>query len=196
VATLRGSDDRFELVLICTGNRARSPIAEGFFRRLLADIPVRVHSMGTLELRSGPALREAIEAASRAGLDLSAHRSRTLRGQDLSQADLVLGFELPHLAAAVIDGGAVRERVFSLPELVELVEQTGPPLDTDPIARARQGIAAANAQRVAGTPPAELADPIGQTPEFYRDTVERLRDLCERLAIDLFGGESVRRLSP
>jgi protein-tyrosine phosphatase len=186
----------FELVLICTGNRARSPIAEGYLRRLLADLPVHVHSLGTLELEGAPALPEALEAAARAGLDLSAHRSRALGGRDLSDADLVLGFELSHVAAAVMDGGAARERVFSLPELVELLEQARTPLETDPIERARNAIAAANALRVTGAPLAELADPIGQSASFHRDTVERVRDLSVRLAIGLFGRERVRPLSP
>jgi len=195
VATPGRSEDRFELVLICTGNRARSPVAEGFLRHLLADLPVRVRSLGTLELGGAPALPEALEAASRAGLDLSGHRSQSLRGQELREADLVLGFELSHVSAAVIDGGAPRERVFSLPELVELLEQASPSLDTHPLARARQAIADADARRVVGTPPAELTDPLGRSPKFHRDTVEQVRDLSERLAIGLFGRERVLPLS-
>jgi protein-tyrosine phosphatase len=190
------SADLFELVLICTGNRARSPVAEGFLRHLLADLPVHVHSLGTLELEGAPALPEAVEAALSAGLDLSAHRSRALGGQDLRDADLVLGFEMSHIAAAVVDGGAPRERVFSLPELVELIEQTGAPREIDPIARARHVIAAANAHRVTGVPPAELADPLGKSARFHRDTVGRVRDLSVRLAVALFGRENVRALSP
>jgi protein-tyrosine phosphatase len=192
VVTAGRSADLFELVLICTGNRARSPIAEGYLRRLLADLPVHVHSLGTLELEGAPALPEALEAASRAGLDLSAHRSRALGGQDLSEADLVLGFEMSHLAAAVVDGGAARERVFSLPELVELIDRTDASDEKDPIVRARQTIAAANVLRVAGAQPAELADPIGQSPKFHRETVERIRDLAARLAIGLFGRERLK----
>jgi protein-tyrosine phosphatase len=190
------SADLFELVLICTGNRARSPIAEGYLRQLLADLPVYVHSLGTLELEGAPPLPEALEAAAQAGLDLSAHRSRALGGQDLSQADLVLGFELSHLAAAVVDGRAARERVFSLPELAELIDRSGTSRETDPIRRAREVIATANALRVTGAAPAELADPIGQSPSFHRETVERVRDLSVRLAVGLFGRESVRPLSP
>ena len=186
----------FELVVVCTGNRARSPIAEGFLRRLLADLPVEVHSFGTLELTGAPALPEALEAAAAFDLDISAHRARTLSGEDLSQADLVLGFESSHLAAAVIDGGAPRERVFSLPELVELIEAAGAAQETDPIARARQTIATAHARRLVESPLAELADPLGQSSKVYRDTVERVRDLSVRLAVGLFGRERIRALTP
>lgn len=182
----------FDLVVICTGNRARSPVAEGFLRSLVIDLPVQVRSLGVLDLEGSPALAEAVEAASSLGLDLSGHRARALKGEDLSQCDLVLGFESSHVVTAVIDGGAPRERVFSLPELVELIERGEPTDDADPIARARQTIAAAHARRVTGASPAEVADPIGRDPAFFRQTVEKVRDLSVRLAIGLFGRENVR----
>jgi low molecular weight protein-tyrosine phosphatase len=186
----------FEVILICTGNRARSPVAEGFLRHLVADLPVQVHSLGTLELAGEPALPEAVEAASAHGLDLSSHRARTLRGQDLGHADLVLGFERHHVAAAVIDGGALPEHAFTLPELVELLEQARSADSLDPVEGARKKIADAHARR-AGMPPtalAELADPLGQSRKVFRDTVEQVRDLSVRLAVGLFGRERTRQL--
>jgi low molecular weight protein-tyrosine phosphatase len=184
----------FEVVLICTGNRARSPVAEGFLSRLLADLPVRVHSLGTLELAGAPALREAVEAASQHGLDISTHRARALRGEDLSQADLVLGFERNHVAAAVVDGGARPERVFTLPELVELLEESRAADEPNPIKRARRQIAAAHTRRAdnVSPTPAELADPIGQSPKVFRETVEQVRDLSLRLAAGLFGEDALQ----
>jgi protein-tyrosine phosphatase len=189
-------DERFELVLVCTGNRVRSPIAEGFLRHLLADLPVRVRSLGTLELGEAPPLPEALEAASRLGLDISAHRARALSGEDLGQSDLVLGFERSHLAAAVVDGGAPTERVFSMPELVELIEATEPARAMEPIERAHHTIAHAHARRYGdvSAPATELADPLGQSRDFYRDTVERVRDLSVRLAVGLFGRKAIRPL--
>jgi low molecular weight protein-tyrosine phosphatase len=187
--------DEFELVLLCTGNRARSPVAEGFLRDLLADLPVRVRSLGTLELGAAPALPEAIEAAAGLGLDISNHRARALAGEDLSGADLVIGFEQRHVAAAVVDGAARRDRVFSLPELVELLEESAPHGFGEPVERARQAIADAHARRGNSlSARAELADPLGHDRTFYRDTVERVRELSERLAVGLFGEDAVRPL--
>ena len=190
------SQDEFELVLLCTGNRARSPVAEGFLRDLLADLPVRVRSLGTLELGAAPALPEAIEAAAGLGLDISEHRARALAGEDLSGADLVVGFEQRHVAAAVVDGGARRDRVFSLPELAELLEESAPQRFGDPVERARQAIADAHARRSrhSASERAELADPLGHDRSFYRNTVERVRELSTRLAAGLFGDEAVRPL--
>jgi protein-tyrosine phosphatase len=195
--TSTGSHERFELVLLCTGNRARSPVAEGFLHYLLADLPVHVHSLGTLELSGAPALPEALEAASQHGLDISKHRARTLQGEDLSQADLVVGFERIHVAAAVIDGGARAERVFTLPELVGLLEEARPVPTMDAIDGARQKVSDAHARRAGAVPgsQAEVADPIGQSGKVYRDTVDQVRDLSLRLAIGLFGRKAVRPLS-
>ena len=191
------SKHEFELVLLCTGNRVRSPITEGFLSDLLADLPVRIRSLGTLELGPAPALPEAIEAAAALGLDISDHRARALAGEDLSGADLVVGFEQRHVAAAVVDGGASRERVFSLPELVELLEQSDSQRFGKPVERARQAVADAHARRSgqAGSGRAELADPLGQDRSFYRSTVERVRELSARLAVGLFGEDAVRPLS-
>jgi len=187
---------RFELALICTGNRVRSPIAEGFLRHLLADVPVRLRSVGTMELRGAPPLPEAVEAASVLGLDISTHRARSLQEGDLSDSDLVLGFELRHLAAAVVSGRALRERAFLLAELVGLIDAVGPASDADPVERARRTIARAQMERGNGIPSArsQLVDPLGRDRAFYRSTAERLLDLCERVAIGLFGADAIRPL--
>lgn len=183
------SDDEFELVLLCTGNRVRSPIAEAFLRDLLAGLPVRLSSLGTLDLGAAAPLPEAIEAAAALKLDISGHRARTMRGGDLSSADLVIGFEQRHVAAAVVDGGAPRDRTFTLPELVELLETSVPERFGTPVERARDALAYAHARR--GERPGELADPLGQDRSVYGSTVERIQDLTARLALGLFGEEAV-----
>jgi protein-tyrosine-phosphatase len=187
----------FELVLVCTGNRVRSPIAEAFLRELLADLPVRLRSLGTLDLGEVPPLPEAMEAAAAHGLDIAGHRARTLYADDLGTADLVIGFESRHTAAAVVDAGARRDRTFSLPELVDLLDEPNRQGFVDPLERARHVIAAADSRRGehAGARAAELADPLGQDRNFYRTTVERIRELSERLAEGLFGQETLRPLS-
>jgi protein-tyrosine-phosphatase len=44
------SEDSFDVVFICTGNRFRSAIAEGLMRRLTEGIAVQTTSAGTLDL--------------------------------------------------------------------------------------------------------------------------------------------------
>src|SRR5680860_173255 len=111
----------FEVVFVCTGNRARSPLAAVLFDRYSEGVDVRVHSVGTLELGSLPALPRAVEAGRDLFVDLSGHLTRSVRDVDLSSADVVLGFESFHVSAAIAQGGAHPERTFLLRELVALL---------------------------------------------------------------------------
>jgi protein-tyrosine phosphatase len=180
----------FGLVLLCTGNRFRSPIAEGLIRSYTPGIPVEVRSLGLADLGPVPPLPEALAEAERIELDITEHRARPLRGQDLRRADLVLGFERIHVATAVVEANAGRERAFTLPEFVELVDGLDVPADGDPIARARRTVALADQRRRAEPEEPllpELGDPWGGPPELYRETAERVADLCMRLVPALFG---------
>ena len=119
-----GNDRRaFEVVFVCSGNRFRSPLAEASLSQLTRGIPVRVTSVGTLDLGPKPVLSEALTLGRSLGLDLSEHRARALSGGSLEEADLVIGFERAHVSMAVVEAGARPERTFTMPELVELREE-------------------------------------------------------------------------
>jgi low molecular weight protein-tyrosine phosphatase len=180
--------DEFELVVLCTGNRFRSPIAEAVLAERLRGLPVRVHSLGTLQLGAIPVLPEALALAEGFGLDLSAHRARCLVGEDLGSADLVVGFERDHVVKAVIEARALRERTFTLPELVAYLDEVGELVGDGTVDRARAVVQQAHELRTAsGGQPAELADPIGGTPKGFRGSANEVRALSERLADALFG---------
>lgn len=183
----RSPEDVFELVFVCTANRARSPIAEHLVRHLGAGMPLRVSSAGVLEGDDMPALANALTAARRLGLDLSAHRSRCVSNVDLSQADLVVGFERKHLASAVVDGGAAYERTFLLTELVTLLRSVHAD-DERPVERARAAVADAHRLRTPqhGRTPAEIADPVGGDEATFRATAADIRDLAGELVKRLF----------
>jgi protein-tyrosine-phosphatase len=181
------SEGSFDIVFICTGNRFRSAIAEGLMRRLTKGIAVQTTSAGTLDLGPVGALPEALELAPSLDLDLTEHRARCVGNVDLSEADLVLGFEYHHLAAAVTDGGARLERTFTVTELVTLLEEDGGAADGgDPVSSARRAVQRAHEARPGGRQP-ELADPVGGSTEVFHRTAVEVRALTERLAELLFG---------
>jgi protein-tyrosine phosphatase len=180
----------FEIVVICTGNRFRSPLAESLLRNATGGLPVRIRSAGTMELGSAAVLAEALEAAGRYGADLSAHRARSLAGEDLSRVDLVLGFERSHVATAVIEAAASRERTFTLPHLVSLLEHVSVPERFDAIDRARTAIALADDARASSSSPfdmPELHDPIGRSAREQREIASEVHLLTKRLVPLLFG---------
>jgi len=179
--------DEFEVVVICSGNRFRSPIAEATLRRETDGLPVRVESFGTMDLRSGHALSEALELAPTYDLDLVAHRSRPLAGQDLSAADLVIGFEPIHVATAVVGAHAQRGHTFLITELVAALEAGPPPPENGVVERARAAVRQADEARNAASGAApEIADPMGGPAAGYRRTAEGVYSLTSRLVELLF----------
>jgi low molecular weight protein-tyrosine phosphatase len=182
--------NQFEIAVVCTGNRFRSPLAEHVLRRAAAGLPVRVGSFGVLDLGSVAALPEALDCARELGLDLAEHRTRRLGVEPLDDVDLVLGFEHSHVAGAVLTAQAPLDKTFTLPELVDLVDGALTPVGAeDPIDRARALIA--GAARARPDPrrlqARELADPLGQPEAVYRRTAYEVRELTERLVKRLFG---------
>lgn len=100
----------FWIVFVCTGNTCRSPLAEAFCKKLLAErlscapaeLPDRgflVLSAGIAAMMGGAAAAEAVESARELGADLSNHRTRPVSAELAYQADCVLAMTEGHLAA-------------------------------------------------------------------------------------------------
>jgi protein-tyrosine phosphatase len=184
-----GDEDRFRAFFICTGNRCRSPFAAHLFGHLTRDLPVDVGSAGTLDSSPFPAPPEVISVGKHQGLDLADHRSKSLSVVDLRRADLVIGFELAHVAAAVVQVNAPAEKTFTLPELDRLLRQVGPLPDVGPIERARIGIARAHQHRTSATrfvTGEEIRDPFGGSKRGYEDMAHQITSMCEGIVTQLF----------
>src|SRR5258706_14415043 len=95
-----------QVLVVCTGNICRSPMAEGFLKELLAlradqDERIDVSSAGTAAWDGSPATTEAIAAAAGREADISEHRARRLAAHHVEQADLVLGMTTDHRDTAI-----------------------------------------------------------------------------------------------
>jgi protein-tyrosine phosphatase len=169
-------DDTFDVVFVCTGNQFRSPLAAAVLARETEGLPVRVSSCGTGALDGAAAFAEAAELGTRLSVDLSGHRSRRLG--PLGDADLVVGFERHHVERAVVDAGAPRERAFTLPQLVELLEaHPGNGSPGERLARVRPG-------NMLDAP--EILDPFGEPSAAQEAIADEVEDLSRRLAVALF----------
>ncbi len=85
-----------EILVICTGNICRSPMAEGLLRHMLAARAIKgvqIRSAGTHALDGRPAEPHAVEAARELGADIAAHTARSLDSEMVMAADLVLVME-------------------------------------------------------------------------------------------------------
>ncbi|MGE5297327.1 MAG: L-threonylcarbamoyladenylate synthase [Solirubrobacterales bacterium] len=94
----RMSDITF--LFVCTGNTCRSPMAEGLFRKYLAekigcgvdelaDRGYKVLSAGTMKLVGAPASAEAIAACALKGVDIGSHVSRPLSRSLIDASDFI-----------------------------------------------------------------------------------------------------------
>lgn len=85
----------FETILVvCTGNICRSPIAEGLLK---AKLPGKtVLSAGTMAMVGHGADPLSIEVSRAQGLDIAAHRAQQLTPELLQAADLVLTLDGSH----------------------------------------------------------------------------------------------------
>ena len=78
--------EKKKVIFLCTGNSARSQIAEGSLRNLGAD-RFEIHSAGLQAVGVHPL---AVEVMKEAGIDISAQTSKTIDFRLLSSMDMVI----------------------------------------------------------------------------------------------------------
>jgi protein-tyrosine phosphatase len=172
------------VLIVCTANVCRSPVAEQLLRRHLAAAgrDAVVASAGThggrLEVHP-----DTVAAARRLGLDLRRHVSRPLSPRLLAEdgTDLVIGMARTHVRAAVAMEGATWSRAFTLREIVRRSRAVDGDLGFD---RWRDVVAAGRrAADLVGDDPAEdVADPYGLPRAAHVEMVRDLDELTAELA--------------
>lgn len=160
-----------KILLVCTGNLCRSPMAAAVLAARLRDrgmVGIRVESAGTAGFEGEPAERLARGVAAEAGYDLSAHRSRAVTKDLLESSDLVLVMSRQHGDYVHYLAPGHRD-VHLLGSFLEEAE------------RGRTG--------------GEIFDPIGGSPEEYGEclalieaAVDGLLDRLGSLTSDATGG--------
>jgi len=191
------------ILVVCTGNICRSPIAEGLLRNAMAarfgaDAPT-VSSAGMWGVEGSSATPEAVAAAAERGTDIGAHVARRVSAMPPIDDDLVIGMAREHRDALAETGGKVRDRVFTLKELVRLLESLPPVGDgagPDSLPGRVAEAAGARHDGFAGNPRDEdVADPLGLPMQSYRAIAWELDEWVERLVDGLFGPVAVRAAS-
>jgi tRNA threonylcarbamoyl adenosine modification protein (Sua5/YciO/YrdC/YwlC family) len=96
------------ILFVCTGNTCRSPMAEGFTKKLLAEklkcgvdrlqqIGYKITSAGVIAMNNIDASAEAIRFCASKDVDITGHKSRRLSTEMLEEADYIFAMSAEHI---------------------------------------------------------------------------------------------------
>ena len=125
----------FTVLVVCTGNICRSPVAERLLHAqlLAAGIPARVVSAGTKSMVGHDMTPEAAQLAQHYGADPIGHRSQQLTGHLIAGADLVLTATREHRRDVVSLHPRASRYTYTLNQLARLLPAAlEPGLQGDP----------------------------------------------------------------
>jgi len=172
------------ILLVCTGNICRSPMAEGILRARLAakGIQGTVASAG-IAFDGREATPEAVAVASRRGIDISAHRSRIISSEMVSAADLVIGMERMHVREAIVLGRDSFTKCFTLKELVRRGAIVGPRAEREPLDRWLERVSAGRRplDLLGDAEADDVADPYRHPTAVYERCIDEISDQVEQL---------------
>jgi protein-tyrosine phosphatase len=175
-----------DVLVVCTANIARSPLAEAMLRRRWStpgapdapDAPdgevVRVASAGTRARADSPPASGSVELARQRGLDITGHRSRPLTPDAVQGAGLVLTMSERQRAVCSKLATGAASRTFTFREFARLLDHldrtgavTVPATEDGEVAGRGRRLAAlrdaahrARASASRGPDPEDVADPI------------------------------------
>lgn len=171
-----GSADPFRVLAVCLGNVCRSPLIA---RLLQARLPqgFTVESAGLIALAGRPMEPNAAAELVRLQGTADGFVARDFTPRQADTADLVLTATSEIRSRVLTESPGALRRTFTLLELAHLVEVA--PATEHP--RDLVAWAAAHRSTVAGAP-ADLPDPIGQSPDVHRAVADLIDDATRRVA--------------
>jgi protein-tyrosine phosphatase len=170
------SDEPFRILLVCTGNICRSPLAERLLRVGLtaglgpaAADSYHVSSAGTRAWEGSPMDRTAARELRRLGGDPAGFRSRQLVAAHVEAADLVLTATVAHRSVVLAEAPEALRRTFTIRELAGLAAALTPDSDL-----ARLVAQAAASRGAVPIDDLDVIDPYGAPAHVHRDVADQL----------------------
>jgi len=149
-----------KVLFVCTGNTCRSPMCEGYFRKLCQEAglkDVEAISAGVFAEPGGKASSVALSTMKDYGVDLAAHCSRPLDKELLDAADIVVALSTGHRFQV----GRISPKALAKTKL--LLE-------------------------FADKPAMDVADPFGGSQETYSACFEEMKPALHNLLLEIIRG--------
>jgi protein-tyrosine phosphatase len=129
---------KLRFLFVCTGNTCRSPMAEGFLKKHLAEklgcaldqldqVGYKVSSAGLIEPDGRPATPEAIAVCASKGIDIRTHRSRLLTKQLVEESDFIYAMCRAHRRQVISLSKEAEQRCVLLASDEEVSDPIGQP---------------------------------------------------------------------
>ena len=176
---------RVDILLVCTGNQCRSPMAAAILSNRLSErgSGLIVESAGFLSegVLCPPEVREVMAPL---GYDMTRHRSKAVSSALLTSAQVVIGMTRQHSVDLSLFDPSVLSRTFTLSEVVRLAEACpGRGLDETLTSWVDRIGAGRHRGGIFDLPLSEdVPDPMGKPFKAYLRTRDSLLRLTTRLA--------------
>jgi protein-tyrosine phosphatase len=182
--------DRVTILVVCTANQCRSPLAAAALRRQTdaVGVPVTVSSAGVAAMPGISATPPTVDAARRIGLDLSDHAARALDGDAVRDADLVIALERRHVQEIVLQDPSAFRRTFTLKELVRRGAAVGAREPGESVADwlAEVGRGRRPTDVLGASTDDDVVDPTGSHAFDHHSMADEVDDLTDALVALLF----------
>ena len=120
------------ILIVCSANICRSPMAEAILKRLVSKRPDatqwHIESAGTWALNGCPAAELSQYVMQSMGMDISSHQSQPVSLDLIQRFDLILTMESNHKEGLIAEFRHDTNRIYMLSEMVGLRKDIADPI--------------------------------------------------------------------
>jgi len=177
----------FRILLVCTGNICRSPMAEQMLRQKLKDSNhIVVDSAGVFAMEGKDMPDEAASSLLKNNYAPSKHKAKQLTAELVDSADLILTAEQDHRSDVVRTSPRANRYTFTFKEFANLNRYLEDPTREEPFDKPKDlqdkvRITASTRGYAPVITDLDLADPYLKPSQAYDDTAESLEQLLDEV---------------